>query len=277
MEKFFIIDGNAYIHRAYHALPPLTTSDNRQINAVFGFVKLILKIKNNFKPDYFAVCFDYPAKNFRHKIFDQYKANRKPLEEALISQMPIAREAVEALNVKKIEIEGFEADDLIASAAAKNKKENIETIIVTGDKDILQIVENNKVRVWNDSKDIFFDEEKVFERFGVYPKELTDVLALMGDVSDNVPGVKGIGEKTAVKLIKEFGSLDNVLSNAAKIKGKVGELLSAGGSDALKSKELIILRNDAPIDGTVEDFRTKEIDNQKAIDFFKKYEFNSLK
>ena len=147
MKKFFIIDANAYIHRAYHALPLLSTSKNQQVNAVFGFIKLLLKIKNTFKPGYIAACFDYPDKNFRHEIFKDYKAHRKPLEEELISQMPIAREAVRALNIADVEIKGFEADDLIATIAKKNQKENIETVIVTGDKDILQLVENEDILV----------------------------------------------------------------------------------------------------------------------------------
>jgi DNA polymerase-1 len=276
MEKFYIIDGNAYIHRAYHALPPLATSDNKQVNAVFGFIKLILKIKNNFHPDYFAVCFDYPAKNFRHQISNEYKANRKPLDEALIEQMPIARKAVDALNVKRLEIEGYEADDIIASIAAKNKREKIQTVIVTGDKDILQIVDDGVTYVFNDSKDMIFDEKKVYEKYEVLPCRLIDVFALMGDASDNIPGVRGIGEKTAVKLIKEYTTLQNVLDNISSIKGRTGELLRQGKQDALKSKELVKLKDDIPIDIGMDEFKTKEIDTNKAVKFFQEYEFDSL-
>lgn len=276
MKKFFIIDGNAYIHRAYHALPPLATSQNRQVNAVYGFIKLLLKIKNNFKPDYIAVCFDHPSKNFRHDIYKEYKAHRKPLDEELISQMPIAREAADALNISKVEIKGFEADDLIAAIAEKNKKEKIKTVIVTGDKDILQLVEDDDILVWNDSKDIMYDEAKVAEKFGVNPKQLTDVFALMGDASDNVPGVKGIGEKTAVKLVKEYGALDNILENASAVKGKTGILLQEGREDALKSKELIKLNTDAPVVYDLKEFACRELEESKAFNFFEKYEFNSL-
>ncbi|MDR2426271.1 MAG: DNA polymerase I [Endomicrobium sp.] len=278
MKKFYIIDGNAYIHRAYHALPPLSTSYNQQVNAVYGFIKLLLKIKNTFKPDYIAVCFDYPAKNFRHDIFPEYKAHRKPLDEALISQMPIAREAVKALNIVEIEEKGYEADDLIAAIAKNNKKEKIETVIVTGDKDILQLVENDYILVWNDSKDIKFDEEKVEEKFGVRPKQLADVFALMGDASDNVAGVKGIGEKTAVKLIKEYGTLENVLKNVKSIKGNMGKLLDQGKEDAIKSKKLVELTGDIGIvsNKSEEAYANKELDLSKALSFFKKYEFNSL-
>ncbi|MDR3113254.1 MAG: DNA polymerase I [Endomicrobium sp.] len=275
MKTFYIIDGNAYIHRAYHALPPLSVSDGRQVNAVFGFVKLLLKIRETFKPDYLAVCFDYPAKNFRHYIDKEYKAHRKPLDEALISQMPAAKDAAQALNIYKTEIEGYEADDLIASFISRNKKENIQTVVVTGDKDILQLVENENVLVWNDSKDVLFDEQKVEEKFGVPPKKLLDIFSLMGDAADNISGIKGIGEKTAVKLIKEFGSLENVLENAASVKGKIGGLLQNGKEDALKSKKLIELDAAVPINYDLEKYAVMPLD-EKAKPFFKEYEFNSL-
>ncbi len=276
MKKFYIIDGNAYIHRAYHALPPLSTSHNQQVNAVYGFIKLLMKIKNNFKPDFIAVCFDYPAKNFRHAMYKEYKANRKPLDEALISQMPIAREAVKALNIAEVELEGYEADDLIATIAEKNKKDEIRSIIVTGDKDILQLVEDDDILVWNDSKDIMFGEKEVEEKFGVKPGRLTDVFALMGDASDNIPGVKGIGEKTAVKLIQKFGTLQKTLDNAASVKGNAGKLLQNGKNDALLSKELVELKKDVPIKYDLKYFENREIDTAAAVPFFKKYEFKSL-
>ncbi|MDR3048666.1 MAG: DNA polymerase I [Elusimicrobiota bacterium] len=276
MKKFYIIDGNAYIHRAYHALPPLSTSKGRQVNAVYGFVKLLLKIKNNFKPDFLAVCFDYPSKNFRHNLFADYKANRKQLDDSLISQMPIARLAADALNISKVEIEGYEADDLIASISEKNKKEKIKTVIVTGDKDILQLVKDGEISVWNDSKDLLYNEQKVEEKYEIKPSQLLDMFALMGDVSDNVPGIKGIGEKTAVKLIKEFGSLEEILNNADKISGKTGSLIKEGKQSALISKELIALKRGAPIDYDLNAFEIKELNPEKAGAFFKEYEFKSL-
>jgi len=276
MKKFYIVDGNAYIHRAYHALPPLSTSDNRQVNAVYGFVKLLLKIKSNFKPDYLAVCFDYPAKNFRHDLYRDYKAQRKPLDPELISQMPAAREAVKALGIAASEVKGYEADDLIATIASENKKHGVMTIIVTGDKDILQLVKDGSIEVWNDSKDIMFDEKAVEEKFGVAPGRLLDVFALMGDASDNVPGVKGIGEKTAVKLIKEFGTLENALDNASSVKGNTGKLIEQGRQDALTSKELISLKQDIPLHYELESFKNNDVPADKAIPFFEKYEFKSL-
>ncbi|MDR0977827.1 MAG: DNA polymerase I [Endomicrobium sp.] len=276
MKKFFIIDGNAYIHRAYHALPPLSTSTNQQVNAVYGFVRLLLKIKNSFSPDYIAVCFDHPSKNFRHKIFKEYKANRKPLDEALISQMPLAREAVEALNINIVEMQGYEADDLIAALAEHNKENGVQTVIVTGDKDILQLVEDENVLVWNDSKDLMYDSKKVEEKYGVKPGQLLDFFALVGDTVDNIPGVKGIGAKTASNLIKEYGNLENILQNAGSIKGSAGRLLQQGRDNADISRKLIKLDSNIPLEYKLDDFKTRDLNINKAVSFFEKYEFKSL-
>ncbi|MDR1243907.1 MAG: DNA polymerase I [Endomicrobium sp.] len=276
MKRFFIIDGNAYIHRAYHALPPLTTTNNQQVNAVYGFIKLLFKIKDNFKPDFMIVCFDFPSKNFRHQIFVEYKANRKPLDVGLISQMPIAREAVDALDIKKIEIKGYESDDLIATLVEKNKKNNVKTVIVTGDKDILQLVDSQNVLVWNDSKDIMYDDNKIAQKYGISPVQIVDMLSLMGDSVDNVPGIKGIGEKTAIKLVQEYNTLENILKNASSIKGNVGKLLQQYRDNALLSKELVELKKNVPLEYNLDDFRTRNLNSDKAISFFEKYEFKSL-
>ncbi|MDR1511225.1 MAG: DNA polymerase I [Endomicrobium sp.] len=276
MKKFFVIDGNAYIHRAYHALPPLSTSNGQQINAVYGFIKLLLKIKNNFTFEYIVVCFDYPSKNFRYEMFEDYKANRCSLEEALVSQMPIAKEAVEALSMAKIEIKGYEADDLIATIVENNKKISVQTVIVTADKDIFQLVEEKNVLIWNDSKNIMYDAEKVEKIYGVMPKQLVDVFALMGDVIDNVPGIKGIGKKTAIMLVKRFGTLENILQNSDSIKGNVGRLVECGKDKALISKKLVNLNREVPLGFELEKFKSKDLDLNKAIPFFKKCEFKSL-
>ncbi|MDR2666268.1 MAG: DNA polymerase I [Endomicrobium sp.] len=276
MKRFFVIDGNAYIHRAYHALPSLFTSSGQQINAVYGFMRLLFKIKNNFTPDYIVVCFDYPSKNFRYEIFEDYKANRNSLDEALISQMPIAKEAVEALAMAKIEIKGYEADDLIATVVENNKKINMQTVIVTADKDISQLAEEQSVLIWNDSKNIMYDAKKIEEMYGVMPKQLVDVFALMGDVVDNVPGIRGIGEKTAVKLVKRFGTLENILQNLDFIEGNVGKLVRYGKDKALISKKLVDLNKHVPLSFELENFKSRDLDVNKAIPFFEKYEFKSF-
>ncbi|MDR1401180.1 MAG: DNA polymerase I [Endomicrobium sp.] len=276
MKRFFVIDGNAYIHRAYHALPPLSTSSGQQISAVYGFIKLLLKIKSNFIFDYIVVCFDHPSKNFRYEIFKDYKANRSSPDEALVSQMPIAKEAVEALAMAKVEIEGYEADDLIATMVESNKKIGVQSVIVTGDKDIFQLVEEQNVLIWNDSKNIMYDAKKIEEIYGVTPKRLTDVFALIGDVVDNVPGIKGIGRKTAVKLVKRFGTLENILQNLDSIEGNVGKLVKCGKENALLSKKLVDLDRQVPFSFELENFKSKDLDINKAIPFFEKYEFKSF-
>ncbi|MDR2676877.1 MAG: hypothetical protein LBC05_02595 [Endomicrobium sp.] len=276
MKSFFIIDGNTYIHRAYHALPCFSTSNGQQINAIYGFIKLLFKIKNKFVPDYIAVCFDYPSKNFRHEMFKNYKANRKPLDIALISQMPIAREAVRALNMLDVEIKGYEADDLIATLIQKFIKNNIQIVVVTGDKDILQLVYDEKIFIWNDSKNVMYDRKNIEEKYGIKPEQLVDVFALMGDAIDNVPGIKGIGEKTALKLVKKFGNLENVLANMNSVKGNIGKLLKENINEVLLSKKLIKLNKQVPLCYKILEFENKDLDLNKAIPFFEKYEFKSL-
>jgi DNA polymerase-1 len=276
MKKFFILDGNAYIHRAYHALPSLSTSNNQQVNAVYGFIRLLLKIKNIFTPDYIAVCFDYPSKNFRHEIFKEYKANRKPLDEALVSQMPLVREAVDALSIFKVEIQGYEADDLIATIVKHNKENSVQTVIVTGDKDMLQLTEDENVLVWNDSKDIMYDTKKIEEKYGVKPNQLLDIFTLVGDATDNVPGIKGIGKKTAVKLLKEYGTLKSILKNADSMKGNIGKLLQQGKDNVELNKKLIELNFNVPLDYKLNNFENKDLDVDKVVSFFEKYEFKSL-
>ncbi|MDR1259949.1 MAG: hypothetical protein LBJ68_01035 [Endomicrobium sp.] len=275
MKKFFIIDGNMYIHRAYHALPHLFTSDNQQINAVYGFMKLLFKIKNNFNPDYISVCFDYPSKNFRHNMFKSYKANRKPLDDALIAQMLIARKATKALDILGIEVQGYEADDLIATLTQNSKKNNIQAVIVTRDKDIFQLIEDEKILVWN-GKDVMYNKQYIEKKYEVEPKQLVDVFALMGDVTDNIPGVKGIGKKTAVKLIKEFGNLENVLKNVEFIKKKIGVLINEGKNEALLSKKLIELNRQVPLRYKMSEFENRNLDLNKVTLFLEKYGFRSL-
>lgn len=275
MKVLYIIDASAYIHRAYHAIRPLTTSDGTPTNAVYGFIKLINKIKNEKKPDYIAVCFDHPSKNFRHEISPQYKANRTEIDLDLIKQMPIAREAVKAMDLCILEKSGYEADDLIASLAKKAEKENIRTVIVTGDKDMFQLV-NENITIWNESKNIMFDSQKVYEKYGIYPEQIVDMLALMGDACDNISGIKGIGEKTAVKLLQEHKTLENIIQNASLLKGKLAETVKYGAESAILSKKLVQLELNAPVDFEIEEMKFNENLFANAAEFLKKYEFGSF-
>ena len=273
----YIIDASAYIHRAYHAIRPLTTSKGVPTNAVYGFIKLINKVKNEQKPDYIAVCFDHPSKNFRHQLSPIYKANRKLLDEDLIKQMPIARQAVNAMQLASFEMAGFEADDVIGTVAKKAEKEGIKVVIVTGDKDLFQLVDDN-IHIWNESKNIMFDGQKVYEKYGLYPDKIVDMLALMGDNCDNVCGVKGIGEKTAVKLINTYGSVENIIANADSIKGKISQAIKDGANDVLLSKKLVQLELNVPIDVSVEkmNFNDNLFGTETAKEFFKEYELYSF-
>lgn len=275
MKTLYIIDASAYIHRAYHAIRPLTASDGTPTNAVYGFIKLINKIKNEKKPDYIAVCFDHPSKNFRHELSPQYKANRTEIDVDLIKQMPIAREAVKAMNLHLLEKSGFEADDLIGTLAKKAEEQGIFTVIVTGDKDLFQLVDDN-IQIWNESKNIMFDRQKVYEKYGIYPEQIVDMLALMGDACDNITGIKGIGEKTAVKLLQEYKTLENIIENAASLKGKLAQTVKEGAESAILSKKLVQLELNAPIDYSIDDMKFDDNLFSNAADFLKKYEFQSF-
>jgi len=271
----YIIDGNAHIHRAYHAIQNLTTSKGEQVNAVFGFTRMLLKILRTYKPDYIAVCLDYPAATFRHKEFSEYKAQRKKTSDELKNQFPLVKEVISALNITIYEKEGFEADDLIATLSEKAKNKGIDVMIVTGDKDALQLVDKN-VKVLNEPKNIIYDSDEVLKNWEIPPENMVDYLAISGDASDNIPGVPGIGKKTAVKLIHEFGSLENIIKNQSKIKGKTGELIAQHSEAALLSKKLVTLVRDIPMDVDFEKLRPQNPDNEKLISILRRLEFYSL-
>lgn len=275
MSKIFLIDAHGYLHRAYHALPPLTTSKGEPVNAIYGFARMIFKLLTEYKPDYLAVCFDAPGPTFRKNIYPEYKATRKETEPELKSQFPLSRELVQAMELTSFEVEGFEADDLIATLAKKAEQDNLEVVIVSSDKDVLQIV-NEKIKVLNEPKDILFDREKVLEKWGVNPEQLIDVFSLMGDSSDNVPGIKGIGEKTAVRLIQDYGSVDELLKNLNRLSGKIKELFDLYKGQLQKSRELLVLNTHAPIHVDWESCRVQTPKRDVLIPFLKKMEFHKL-
>jgi len=228
-KRLIIIDGNAVIHRAFHALPPLTTKKGELVNAVYGFLLVFFKAIKEFQPDFVVATFDFPAPTFRHQKYKLYKATREKAPKELYQQIPKIKEVLEGFNVQIFEKQGFEADDLIGTISQKAPKKQIlpeiETIILTGDLDALQLVDKNtKVYILRKGvKDIvLYDREKVKEKYGgLEPEQLIDFKALRGDPSDNIPGVFGIGEKTAIALIKEFGTLENLTKNWGKILKKL--------------------------------------------------------
>ncbi|MBP7842663.1 hypothetical protein KA017_01530 [Candidatus Woesebacteria bacterium] len=291
LEKFVILDGHAIIYRAYHAFKELSDPTGQPINAVYGFARILLKVINDYDPKYIAVAFDHKnGKSKRVADFEKYKAQRPPMPDDLISQVGIIKDLVAAFNIPQFELDGFEADDLLGTIADEVKKQkSVQTVIVTGDKDILQLVDDNKTHVFipgrgKFSKDREYDEAGVLQRLGVTPVQVPDLKALMGDPSDNIPGVKGIGEKTATKLIQEFQTLENVYtvietqsSEEPVISGAVLKKLVADKDMAFLSKKLATIMHDAPVDFELEKCVTKNYDKDRVSELFEKYSFNSLK
>lgn len=214
-KKVCLVDGSGYIFRAFYALPPMTNPAGVPVNAVYGFTNMFLKLTSQIKCDYSLVLFDAKRKNFRNEIFPDYKGTRKEIPEDLIPQFELIHNAVSALNLNYLEMDGFEADDLIATYAAEALKKGYEVVIVSGDKDLMQLIRPG-VEFYDPMKDKFFTPEDVKEKFGVYPEQVVDVQALSGDSIDNVPGVPGIGPKTAAELVNQFGSLEAFWNMPAK-------------------------------------------------------------
>ena len=280
-KKLILIDGNAIIHRAYHALPPFTTKKGELVNAVYGFASTLLSVIAEFQPDYVVASFDLAGKTFRHEKFEDYKATRIKGDDELYAQIPRVKEVVRAFNIPIYEQAGFEADDVIGTIAKqiKQNKENIETIIVTGDMDTLQLV-NDTTSVYTMrrglSDSMMYDSKKVFERYGLTPAQIIDYKALRGDPSDNIPGVKGIGEKTAVTLLQKYATLDGVYANIEEIKGAVKEKLERDKVQAYLSKELATISLDAPVQLELEKAVLKDFNRETIVKLFSELNFFSL-
>lgn len=284
-KKFLLIDSNALVHRAFHAIPPLRTKEGLNIGAVYGFTSTLLKAIEDVKPDYIAATFDLPAPTFRHEQYVDYKANRvKPADE-LIEQIPYAKEVLTALNIPIYAVAGFEADDLIGTLCKRidDKKMNIDTYIVTGDMDTLQLVDDNTFvyTLKKGIKDtIIYSEDLVEQKYGFGPGAVIDYKALRGDPSDNIPGVKGIGEKTATDLIKKYETLDGIYKaineNAFSFSASVKDKLIDDKENAYMSQKLATIELNAPIEVEIEDCCTYDFDKVKATAAFQKFEFRSL-
>ena len=212
--NLFLIDGSGYIFRAFYGLPSMSNNDGVPVNAVFGYTKMLLKLIDDFKPIYVAVIFDVARKTFRNDLYDLYKANRSDPPDELIPQFSIIRDATNAIGLPVVEMEGYEADDLIATYSDIASKMNKNVIIVSSDKDLMQLVDQNTT-LFDPMKQSWINDDIVFEKFGVYPNKVIDVQSLAGDTSDNIPGVPGIGIKTAAELINEYGDLDQLLNRAS--------------------------------------------------------------
>ena len=283
-DHFYLIDGSGYIFRAYYALPPLSRKiDGMPTGAVSGFCSMLFKLledsksdNNKEKPTHFAVIFDSARKNFRNEIYPDYKGNRSDAPDDLIPQFEYIRKSVLAFNLPSIEMSNYEADDLIATYSEQVLKQGAKVTIVSSDKDLMQLYKKN-IRIYDPMKNKFINEDDIFNKFGVIPEKIIDVQSLAGDSSDNVPGVPGIGIKTAAELINNYGSLENLLKNTSKIKqNKRRETLIKNKSNALMSKKLVTLKKDVPVTNNAANFVLKQINKDKLYTFLRDMEFNRL-
>jgi DNA polymerase-1 len=273
--QLFLIDGSSYIFRAFYAIGHLSNSKGFPTNAILGFTQMLLKVLKEHQPDYLLVVFDSKAPTFRSEIYKEYKANRPAMPESLTPQIPYIKKIMEAYRIATLEMDGYEADDIIGTIA-KGVASAVDVVIITGDKDILQLV-NERVEVYDTMKEKRFRVEEVIQRFGVPPEQVVDVMGLAGDAIDNIPGVPGIGEKTAIELIKTFGSMENVLARLEEIpKKKLKENLETHGELARLSRQLATIHTDVPIHYQLKDFLLSPPDLKSLREIFKELEFNKL-
>lgn len=273
-----LVDGSGFIFRAYYAMPPLSKADGTPIGAVFGFTSMLMNLLEKYKDSYLVVIFDAARRNFRHDIYPEYKANRGAAPEDLVSQFPIMREVCEAFHVPCIEQIGVEADDIIATYAAQAKEKGIHTTIISADKDLMQLLDEEYIFLYDPMKNKNITLEDVEVKFGVLPEKVIDVQALIGDSSDNVPGVPGIGPKTASELIRTYETLEALLDNIHTIKQhKRRETLMTNRDLALISKQLVTLKKDVELPVPIEDLIPKSIEFSKIIEFLESHGFNKLK
>ena len=278
-KRLFIIDGNSFCYRAFYAIRALSNSKGQPTNAIYGFITMINKIIKDEKPGYIAIAFDLKGPTFRHKKYEEYKIHRKPMPDELVDQMPIIKDVVRGYNIPVFELQGYEADDILATITKRAVAGGYEVFIVTGDKDMLQLV-GPDVKVYNVHKEgLIYDRDAVRERYGVAPEGIIDLISLMGDSSDNIPGVTGIGEVTAKKLMEEYGSLEKVIKAAESgdiksesLRGKIIQYRE----QALLSRELATVDRDVPIDIDLEKLRVTAPDKQKLYELFSELEFKSL-
>ncbi|PWG65765.1 DNA polymerase I [Sediminicurvatus halobius] len=269
-----LVDGSSYLYRAFHALPPLTTASGRPTGAVYGVASMLRKLMGDYRPSHMGVVFDAPGRTFRDDLFDQYKANRPPMPDDLAVQLEPLKRLVRALGLPLIEVPGVEADDVIGTLAVQARAAGMPLLVSTGDKDMAQLV-NDSVTLLNTMSNTLLDVDGVVAKFGVPPERIVDYLALVGDSSDNIPGVPRVGPKTAAKWLGEYGSLDDVIAHAGEIGGKVGESLREHLEDLALSRELATIRCDVELDLAPGDIRLGEPDNDTLAELYRELEFGS--
>jgi DNA polymerase-1 len=276
-KTIFLIDGSAFLYRAFHAIRSLSTAKGHPTNATFGFTRILLKLIKDKAPEYAVVMFDMKGPTFRHKMYDQYKANRPPMPEELVVQIPDIKRMITALNIPIIEKQGFEADDLVGTYARMAQENGFDVVMVTGDKDFKQLI-SDKCILWDPMKDTTTDMNALKKDLGIDPVQFIDMLGLAGDSSDNIPGVPGVGPKTAAKLIAEFGSMQGIYDNLDSLakKKKLHENLTSNRAQAFLSRDLATIVTDISVRETMSDFKLKPFDSQQAFDLFRELEFKAL-
>jgi DNA polymerase-1 len=296
MPCLVLIDGNSLLHRAYHALPKtLTTSEGEVVNAVYGFTRMLLKVVKDLKPAYLAVAFDMKGPTFRHLEYEKYKEKRPEMEEDLVAQLPLVKNLLTAFAIPVYEVPGFEGEDVAASLIAQSanggskiknqsqvqssKPEELEAIVVTGDRDVLQLVDE-KTKVYAPlkglSNPVMFDTEEVWKEYGLKPSQIVDYKALRGDPSDNIPGVPGVGEKTAVELLQKYGTLENIYQHLEELPEKQQKLLRENKEQAELSKKLATITTEAPVELDLERWRVGDFRSEKVRRALEKLQFKSL-
>ena len=273
--KILLLDSNSLMHRAYHALPNLKTSKGQYTGAIYGFLSILLRLIKEQNPTHIAAAFDLHGPTFRHKMYDGYKATRKPMDEELRQQVEPLKALITAMGIKIVALEGYEGDDILGTLS---KRFSEPCIIVTGDRDSFQLVKDNTKVFWTKKgvSEIEVYDEKRLLADGFTVSQFIDYKALMGDASDNIPGIAGVGEKTAKQLLADYGSLDSVLAHAGEIKGKLGEKIAAGKESALLSRELAIINRDVPIDITLDDIKFEPVYSQEVRSLLSEFEISSL-
>jgi len=286
-KRLVLIDGNSLLHRAYHAYPGLRTKKGELVNAVYGFTSMLLRMLSFLKPSHVVVTWDVKGKTFRHEEYADYKAGRPGMDDELVSQVGTTKEMVEKLNIPQFEKKGYEADDLIGtlSKQAREKDKKSEVIIVTGDRDALQLVEGETVKVCMPKRgrnsgggEEIFDEKSVELKYGMKPERIIDLKGLMGDASDNIKGVRGVGKVTATKLIQAAGSVDEIYTKLDElpVSERIKSLLKDGEEEARKSKELVTIDREVPVELKWRECRLSDYDKKEVIGMLERLEFKSL-
>lgn len=279
MKKLVLIDGNAILHRAFHALPPLNNKDGVPTNAVYGFFSMLFKIIGDLKPEYLIVCFDKKAPTFRKQMYVGYQAKRPTMSDDLIPQIELVHKALDRAKIQHFEIDGYEADDLIGTIAKEAVKKDTQVIILSGDRDLLQLVNSHVLMlapIIGITKMTLFDEEKVKEKYGLKPSQLVDYKALVGDASDNYPGVTGIGPKTASLLLQKYETFENLYAHLSELPDKIALKLATDAEQAAMAKKLATILKDAPLKLELEKSTLNKIDEEALKKYLESLGFSGL-